>query len=130
LEYALLLRHHDGRRRDTDVTCAADQLTIRSERDGQAHVVQLVGELDIHTARSVDDELKRVEATDVQEIIVDLRGLDSIGADGLKTFIHASARSRCGGTRLRLLRGRDEVQKTFETAGLLSRLPFVDDRRR
>jgi anti-anti-sigma factor len=102
------------------------ELIIRSERDGHAHVVQLIGELDMHTSRAFEDELRRVEASDALEIIVDLRGLKSIGADGLKALIHASARSRRGGNRLVLVRGSEQVQRTFETTGLLSRLPFAD----
>jgi anti-anti-sigma factor len=103
-----------------------EQLAIRSERTGQAHVVKLVGELNMTTAQAFEDELKRVEATDAGEIIVDLSGLKFIGSDGLKAFIHASARSRQGDNRLRLVRGSDQVQKTFETSGLVSRLPFAD----
>lgn len=102
------------------------ELIIHSDRDGHAHVVQLIGELDMHTARAFEDELKRVESTDALQIVIDLRRLRSIGADGLKAFIHANARSRRGGNRLTLVRGSDRVQKTFETTGLISRLPFAD----
>jgi anti-sigma B factor antagonist len=105
---------------------APQQLTIRSERDGHAHVVRLIGELDINTAQDFEDELKRVEATAAREIIVDLSGLNFIGSDGLKVFIHANARSRSGHHRLKLVRGSDQVDKTFETTGLLTRLPFAD----
>jgi anti-anti-sigma factor len=105
---------------------APQQLTIRSERDGHAHVVRLIGELDMHTAQAFEDELKRVEATAAREIIVDLSGLRFIGSDGLKVFIQANARSRRGGNRLMLMRGPDDVHKIFETAGLLTRLPFAD----
>jgi anti-anti-sigma factor len=120
MEYALFRRHAVHTRKG--------ELIIRSERDGHAHVVQLIGELDMDTARAFEDELRRVESSDALEIIVDLRGLRSIGADGLKAFIHAGARSRRGGNRLTLVRGSERVQKTFETTGLLSRLPFADDR--
>jgi anti-anti-sigma factor len=122
-----MFRQHAVHSREGDLVCIAEQLTIRSERDGHAHVVELVGELDVHSAKVFEDELKRVEATDAREIIVDLSGLTSIGYDGLKVFIHANARSRSEANRLRLVRGPDRVQKTFETTGLLSRLPFAAD---
>ncbi|HEX8157092.1 MAG TPA: STAS domain-containing protein [Solirubrobacteraceae bacterium] len=105
---------------------APQQLTIRSEREGHAHVVRLIGELDMDTAPAFDDELKRVEATAAREIVVDLSGLKFIGSDGLKVFIHANARARSGHHRLKLVRGSDQVDKTFETTGLLTRLPFAD----
>jgi anti-anti-sigma factor len=122
-----MFRQHDVHSRDGDLLCIADQLTMCSERDGHTHVIQLVGELDVDTAKAFEDELKRVEGTDARKIIVDLSGLRSIGYDGLKVFIHANARSRGNGNRLRLVRGSDRVQKTFETTGLLSRLPFATD---
>ncbi len=98
---------------------------MHSERDDRAHVVQLMGDLGTATAQAFEDELKRVEATDVAEIIVDLRGLSSIDAAGLKAFIHANSRSRQNGGRLRLVPGSDRVQRTFETTGLVTRLPFA-----
>jgi anti-anti-sigma factor len=122
-----MFRQHDVHSREGDLLCLPEQLTIRSERDGHTHVVRLVGELDVHTAKVFEDELKRVEGTDARKIIVDLSGLRSIGYDGLKVFIHANARSRGNGNRLTLVRGPDRVQKTFETTGLLSRLPFAAD---
>jgi len=122
-----LFRRHAIHARRRGPLCPPQQLIIRSERDGHAHVVQLIGELDMNTTQAFEDELKRVESTDAREIIVDLRGLTSIGADGLKVFIHASARSRRGGNRLVLVHGPDDVQRIFETTGLLSRLPFADD---
>jgi len=99
---------------------------MRSQRDGQTHVVQLIGELDRSNAHTFDDELKRVEATDARRIIVDLSGLEFIGSDGLKAFIQANVRSRQRGNRLLLVRGPDQLHKTFETSGLASLLPFVE----
>jgi anti-anti-sigma factor len=120
-----MFRQHAVDSQGGELLCAPDQLIIRSERDGHAHVIRLIGELDMITAPAFEAELKRVEANHAGEIVVDLSGLRFIGADGLKVFIHANARSRESGNRLVLVRGTDEVQKTFETAGLLSRLPFA-----
>jgi anti-anti-sigma factor len=118
LEYALFRRPAVDR---------AERLTIRSERDGRWHVVELIGDLDMDTSVAFDSELKRVQASGAREVIVDLSGLRSIGRDGLKVFIQANARSRRGGDRLMLVRGPDEVHQAFETTGLVSRLPFADN---
>jgi anti-anti-sigma factor len=99
---------------------------MHSTRHGHAHVVQLIGELDMNTSKAFEHELKRVEATAVREIIVDLSSLTFIGADGLKVLIQANARSRGGGKQLVLVRGPEQVQATFETTGLLSQMPFAD----
>jgi anti-sigma B factor antagonist len=122
-----MFRPHAVHIQEGELLCGPQQLAIRSERDGHVHVVRLIGELDMTTAQAFEDELKRVEATDASEIVVDLSGLKFISSDGLKAFIHASARSRHGDNRLRLVRGPDEVQRTFETSGLVSRLPFADN---
>jgi anti-anti-sigma factor len=122
-----MFRRHAVHSEQGELLCGSPQLCIRSRRDGHVHVVQLVGELDMTTAQLFEDELKRVEASDAWEIVVDLSGLRFISADGLKAFIHASARARHANNRLRLVRGPDEVQRTFETTGLVSRLPFSDD---
>lgn len=123
-----MFRQHAVHSLEGDLLCAPRELAIRSQRDGDVHVVQLIGELDKDSAPAFEAELKRVEASDAREIIVDLSGLTFIGSDGLKVFIHANARSREGGNRLMLVRGSAEVQSTFEMSGLLSRLPFHGDR--
>jgi len=123
-------RRSSVRRRQSEALCAAQQLIIRSERDGQAHVLHLIGELDMNTSQAFEDELKRVEASTAREIIVDLSGLRFLGSDGLKVFIHANARSRREGNRLMLVRCPDQPRKTFERTGLASRLPFCDYGRR
>jgi anti-anti-sigma factor len=123
-----MFRQHVVHSPEGELLCAAHELVIRSQRAGDVHVVRLAGPLDKDSAPEFEAELKRVEATDARQIIVDLGGLTFIGSDGLKVFIHANARSRDDGNRLLLVRGSDEVQSTFEVSGLLSRLPFEDHR--
>jgi|GEM_PF-786449 len=123
-----MFRQHAVHSREGQLLCAPRELVIGSQRAGDVHVVALTGELDKDSAPSFDAELKRVEATDARQIVVDLSGLTFIGSDGLKVFIHANTRSRGDGDRLMLVRASDEVQSTFEVAGLLSRLPFDEHR--
>lgn len=123
-----MFRRHAVSTAEDELVYASGQLTMRSERDGDIHVIALMGELDIDSAPAFEAELKRVEGSDVGEIVVDLRGLNFISSDGLKTLIHAESRSRARHNRLRLVPGTDHVQRTFETAGLVSRLPFDLDR--
>lgn len=115
--------------RRKDVQCrerAVRQLTIRSAREDHVHLVELIGELDTDSAAAFEDELKRVEATDADEIVVDLTRLKSIDAVGVKAFIQADSRSRGNGGRLVLIGGSGQVRRIFETYGLTTRLPFAD----
>jgi anti-anti-sigma factor len=123
-----MFRRHAVGSIENELVYASEQLAMRSERDGDIHLIALAGVLDIDSAPAFEVELKRVERSDASEIVVDLSGLEWISSDGLKALIHAHSRSRERSNRLRLLPGSDQVQRTFETAGLVSRLPFDDDR--
>ena len=111
--------------RSQESTPAPQRLTILSEREGRAHILRPVGELDLDTVEEFEDELRRVEATDAPEICVDLSRVNFIDSHGIKLFINASARCREHAGRLMLLRGPEAVQRTFQTTGLESRLPFA-----
>ncbi len=97
---------------------------VRSARDGDAHVIAPIGELDIATAPEVQQELERVEATDARSIVLDLSGLTFISTIGIQIVLEAEARSRANGSRLTLLQGPTAVHRAFEISGLLDRLPF------
>ena len=100
-------------------------LALRSARDGDTHVVALLGELDIAGASTLEDELLRVEATDAAKIVVDLGSLDFIDSTGIRLIVMAA--DRCGTAgRLKLLRGPKQVHRVFEITDLASRLPFAD----
>jgi anti-sigma B factor antagonist len=103
-----------------------ERLTIHSLREGHAHVLAPVGELDAETVGLLEGELRRVEATDVSEIRVDLSGVDFIDYDGLKLFIQANARCSDQIGRLRLVDSSEAVHRAFQMTGLESRLPFAD----
>ena len=93
-------------------------LRVHSERDGAVHTVALSGELDLAGAPDVEQELKRVEATDASVIVLDLSRLTFIDSTGIRLVVSAEARSRADSNRLTLLRGPAAVQRVFEIAGV------------
>ncbi|MBA3327201.1 MAG: STAS domain-containing protein [Solirubrobacterales bacterium] len=103
---------------------AAGQLTIRSERQDSTHVVAVVGELDLATAQRVEDELQAVEATDVEQVIVDLAGLTFVDSSGLHLIARAEERCRTKGKRLVLRHGTPQIQRVFALADA-DMLPFA-----
>ena len=105
-------------------TSKMGSLALRSEREGEAHVIALVGELDLDGAPRLEEELKRVEATDVAAIVVDLGQLEFIDSTGIRLLVMAS--ERCDEGRFSLLRGPKQVHRVFEITDLADRLPFVD----
>jgi anti-anti-sigma factor len=102
------------------------EFTMTSGREGDVHAIALAGELDLAAARLVQDELERVEASDVLSIVVDLSGLTFMDSNGVRLLVHAHARSRADSDRLMLLRGSAGVQRVFELCGVDGLLPFAD----
>ena len=112
-----------------DDTRAADHhrlgsLSVRSRRHGDAHVVELIGELDLDGAPEVEEELLAAEATDATSIVVDLGGLQFIDSTGIRLIVMAAERNEDG--RLTLRRGTKQVQRVFEITDLVDRLPFAE----
>lgn len=102
------------------------ELTIRSQRRGDVHTIKLAGELDGAHASDVEEELKRVEATDAKAIILDLSGLAFMDSTGIRLLHAAQARSRADSNRLTMLRGPAVVQRIVNICGLDELLPFTD----
>ena len=100
-------------------------LSLRSERDGETHIIELVGELDLDGAPRLEAELLRVEASDAGSIIVDLSSLEFIDSTGIRLLLMAADRCNDSG-RFTLLRGPRQVHRVFEITDLVGRLPFAD----
>ena len=101
------------------------QLAVTSVRDGDIHTLGLAGELDLASAGDVEAELRRVEATDAEVILVDLFGVSFIDSTGIKVLVTASARER-GRNRLLLDRPSPAVLRVLRMAGVADLLPLVD----
>ncbi len=101
------------------------EFSIRCRREGDRQIVEAVGQLDLSSAWELERELRRAEATDAREILVDLAGLEFIDSVGMEVVIHASARSRYHTKRLMIGPGPEAVHRTFERSGLTTLLPFI-----
>ena len=101
-------------------------LTIRSQRDGAAHVLTLAGELDLAGAPDVEEELRCIEETTARltTIVIDLRDLTFIDSTGLRLLVEANHRANAATYRLVLLRPRDRVFRVCQIAGIDTLLPF------
>jgi len=99
------------------------RLSMVSERDGAIHSLILDGELDLANAGKVDQELRRVEATDAGVILVDLAGLSFIDSTGIRVLITAAARSRHD-SRLVIECPNALVLRVLRLAGVAPLLPL------
>ena len=98
-------------------------LTIRSEPQ-DAHLVSLHGELDGATAKELEAEFIRIEATSVSHIVLDLRELDFIDSTGLAVILRADTRAKNDGHVLRVLQPQGQVARIFELTQLDEVLAF------
>jgi len=102
-------------------------LTIRAERGPkELYVVEVYGELDLSCIETLEAELRRIEATDVDQIILDLSGLDFIDSTGIRILLEAEARSRQDSSRLSFLRGQGSVERVLELVQADSFLTFAN----
>jgi len=120
-----VFRRHPATHAHQSRPAGPEPFTVHSARDDARYIVSPVGELDVASAWQLERELRRVEASDVEEIVLDLRGVKFIDSTGMQPVLHANAREMHS-KRLRILPGPDNVQRCFEISGLTSRLPFVD----
>jgi len=105
-------------------TSKLGSLAVRSEREGEAQIIELIGELDLDGAPRLEEALRLAEASDATSIVVDLGSLDFIDSTGLRLLVMAAERSTEG--RFALLRGPKQVHRVFEITDLVDRLPFAD----
>jgi anti-anti-sigma factor len=96
------------------------------EHAGLTHVV-LTGELDLSTAKQIDEELGRIESERPDTVVIDLSGLTFLDSSGLRAIVGADQRARRENRRVVVIRGPDAVQRVFSITHLDEQLELVDD---
>jgi anti-anti-sigma factor len=100
---------------------------LRSERREDGELILVGGEMDLSTSAMVDREVRRAEASDAENIVLDLDQLEFLDASGVQMLLDASARSKTDGDRLRITRASaPQVQRVIELTGVGDMLPFAD----
>jgi anti-sigma B factor antagonist len=75
-------------------------------------LLKLAGELDIESARTLEQRLANLPEAEL--IVIDLRGLEFLDSSGLRVLIDAKRRE---GERVRLVGARPPVSHVFEQSG-------------
>jgi anti-sigma B factor antagonist len=99
-------------------------LTISSVVDNGTTSISLAGELDLASARQLEECLTAVEREQPVRMVVDLERLEFIDSTGLRLLLQADARARERGCELVLRPGEPSVQRVFEVTGALDVLRF------
>jgi anti-sigma B factor antagonist len=101
-------------------------VNVDIEQRDATTVVTVSGDLDLASAPSLDESLRRSE-DGTHTMLLDLRGLTFMDSSGLRVILAADARARSRGGRLVLVAGPPGVQRVFQLTLLDTRLEFVDD---
>jgi anti-anti-sigma factor len=99
-------------------------LGVRSARHGLDHVLALDGELEMANVVAIEDELRKVEATDCGSVVFDLRDLSFLDSTGVHLLISAHARLTDHGRSVSLLvKDPGPVQRVLDVCGAFDILP-------
>ena len=98
-----------------------------TEKEGDATVMRLDGELDMSGTFVLEPKLDELAADSIDgDVLFDLRGVTFIDSSGLAALVGAHERLRDAGVPTRFVRGSDDVQRVFSVAGFDDVLDFVE----
>ncbi len=103
-------------------------LTLTTSQEQEAVRVSLAGELDLSSALTFDEELRRIEdESDPDPLVLDLDGLKFLDSTGLRLIVSAHQRALKAGRRLVIVHATETVRRIFRLTGMLDRLDVVED---
>jgi len=100
----------------------------RTKPWGEATLVELDGEIDLHSAPDIKAALIELGTSPAARIAVDLSAVSFLDSTGIGALVGALKKTReCGG-QMAFYGARDRVKRVFQIAGLLGALPFYPSR--
>ena len=95
----------------------------------RAMVVEVSGELDLHSAPQLRAEIARtIENYAPPRIVVDLSGVTFLDSTGVGVLVGAFKRAREAAGTLHFCSPQSRVRRVFEITGLLGALPLFETR--
>ena len=103
-------------------------LTPDGKRPG-ATVVEVSGEIDLHSAPQLRAELGRaIEEPSPPRVVLDLSGVSFLDSTGVGVLVGALKRAREAGGALHFCHAQPRVKRVFEITGLIGALPLFPTR--
>jgi len=102
-------------------------LSLETREEGDAVRIALAGELDLSSALTFDEEVRRAEDRLPHTLVLDLRRLRFMDSTGLRLIMSAQSRARTRGRRFAIVQGSEPIKRLFRLAGVNRRLEIVDD---
>jgi anti-sigma B factor antagonist len=103
-------------------------LTLHAlDEDADRIRIALSGELDISSALTFEEQLRRIEdSRRPATIVLDLSRLKFMDSTGVRLILSAHTRALRDGWRLQIVAGTEVVRRIFSLTGLTTRLDIVD----
>ena len=101
-------------------------LSLETREEQDTVRIAVAGELDLSSALTFDDEVRRAEERKPTTLILDLRRLRFMDSTGLRLIMNAQSRAAKRGWRLAIVLGSEPVRRIFRLAGVTRRLDIVD----
>jgi anti-sigma B factor antagonist len=101
-------------------------LRVDHERSANAHVIRLVGEMDLGNVDEAREALMTAIQGEDADVIVDLSELEFIDSIGISMLLEAQAAARRDSNRLGFRGLHAEVAKIMQLTGVDEQLNFVD----
>ncbi len=102
-------------------------LELRTEHDQGTPRLVVSGELDLASAEELEANLKQLESSEPEVLMLDLRELEFMDSTGLRTVIAADARAKERGGRLVVVRASEEVDRVFRLTRMDQHLELIDE---
>jgi len=100
----------------------------RTKPWGEATLVELEGEIDLHSAPDIKAALIELGTAPAARIAVDLAGVSFLDSTGIGALVGALKKTREAGGQMAFYGARERVKRVFQIAGLLGALPFYPSR--
>jgi anti-sigma B factor antagonist len=100
-------------------------LSLETREEGEQVRIALAGELDLSSALTFDDEVRRAEERNPRKLVIDLSQLRFLDSTGLRLIMSAQARARKRGCDFVVVEGTEAVRRIFRLAGVGRRLEIV-----
>jgi anti-anti-sigma factor len=106
----------------------SSEFRVEIEPDRDAVRVCPIGEIDLSTVGEVRAQLDELRSAGFSRLILDLRRTTFLDSSGVRLALDVHTASAADGTEFAIVPGPQDVQRTFEVAGLSDRLPFIGSR--
>ncbi len=103
-------------------------LRTRVRTQGEATILEVGGEMDLHSAPQLRAALADITQSKQARIVVDLSEVMFVDSTGVGALVGALKRAREAGGALHFCGAQPRVRRVFEITGLLGAMPIFDSR--